>query len=270
MSTTDEKKSALPDERIVADTPPARTSRSDNEELGIKETADSSAVVCPAHTTEAKILRRIDMHVIPFVSVLYLLAFLDRVNVGNAKSFHLIDDLKLKGTEFNTVLTIFFIPYILLEIPSNVLLKKLSPRIWLSICCLGFGLVTTFQGLTQNYGGIMATRFLLGVFECGMFPGCFYLISMWYKRSEAQKRYSFFFSSTSLAGAFGGLLASAIGKSKSPLLSLLHTTTNTQQWMVFAAITAGAGSSSSRVSSPLPLASSSSSRFPASPRRPSG
>lgn len=75
-----------------------------------------------------------------------------------------------------------------------------------------FGLVTMCQGFTRNYGGILVTRFLLGVAEAGMFPGCFYLIGMWYKREEAQKRYSFFFSSTSLAGAFGGLLASAIGK----------------------------------------------------------
>jgi len=58
----------------------------------------------------------------------------------------------------------------------------------------------------------LATRFFLGLAETGMFPGCFYLISMWYKRSEAQRRYSFFFGSTTLAGAFGGLLASAIGK----------------------------------------------------------
>lgn len=76
----------------------------------------------------------------------------------------------------------------------------------------GFGLISICQGLTRSYGGLLATRFLLGVFEAGMFPGCFYLIGMWYKRSEAQRRYSFFFSSTSLAGAFGGLLASAIGK----------------------------------------------------------
>lgn len=101
------------------------------------------------------------------------------------------------------------------EIPSNLLLKKLSPRVWLSICGLGFGLVMVFQGLTQNYSGILATRFFLGLFECGMFPGCFYLLGMWYKRSEAQKRFTFFFCSTSLAGAFGGLLASAIGKSES-------------------------------------------------------
>lgn len=100
------------------------------------------------------------------------------------------------------------------EIPSNILLKKLSPRIWLSICGIGFGLVMVFQGLTQNYSGILATRFFLGLFECGMFPGCFYLLGMWYKRGEAQKRFTFFFCSTSLAGAFGGLLASAIGKSE--------------------------------------------------------
>lgn len=94
-----------------------------------------------------------------------------------------------------------------------------------------FGLATVCQGLVQNYSGLIATRFFLGLFETGMFPGCvfefpatrfdffadlcvlgFYLIGMWYRRSEAQKRYTFFFSSTTLAGAFGGLLASAIGK----------------------------------------------------------
>ena len=68
------------------------------------------------------------------------------------------------------------------------------------------------QGLVKNYSGLLATRFFLGLAETGMFPGSFYLIGMWYKRSEAQRRYSFFFGSTSLAGAFGGLLASAIGK----------------------------------------------------------
>lgn len=141
-----------------------------------------------------------------------LLAFLDRVNIANAKSFHLATDLKLTGNQFNTALTIFFVPYILFEIPSNVILKKLHPRIWLSALMFMFGLISICQGLTQSYGGLLATRFLLGVFEAGMFPGCFYLIGMWYKRSEAQRRYSFFFSSTSLAGAFGGLLASAIGK----------------------------------------------------------
>jgi len=68
------------------------------------------------------------------------------------------------------------VPYVFFEIPSNIFLKRFSPRIWLSLCGMGFGLVTIFQGLTQNYSGILATRFFLGLFECGMFPGCFYLL----------------------------------------------------------------------------------------------
>ncbi|KAF3064097.1 putative transporter C11D3.18C [Daldinia childiae] len=99
---------------------------------------DGLHVQCPPHTTERKLITRVDWHLIPFLCILYLLAFLDRVNIANAKSFLLVEDLHLKNNEYNT--------------------------------------------------------------------------GMWYKRSESQKRYSLFFTSTSLAGAFGGLLASAIGK----------------------------------------------------------
>lgn len=161
--------------------------------------------------------------------MLYLLAFLDRTNVANAAIFGLQTDLKLKGTQYQTALMIFFIPYVIFEIPSNIILKRLKPHVWLSFCMFAFGLITLCQGLVHNWGGFMTTRyvlgfvrtseplltdirFMLGVFEAGMFPGSFYLISMWYRRTEAQKRYTFFFASTSLAGAFGGLLASAIGK----------------------------------------------------------
>ncbi|KAL9097201.1 MAG: hypothetical protein Q9165_000628 [Trypethelium subeluteriae] len=136
-----------------------------------------------------------------------------RVNISNANIFGLSSDLDLAvDNRFNTSLVIFFVPYVLFEIPSNILLKRLRPHVWLSGCMFMFGLVSICQGLVSNYGGLLTARFFLGLFETGMFPGCFYLIGMWYKRSEAQRRYSFFFSSTTLAGAFGGLLASAIGK----------------------------------------------------------
>src|ERR1700760_486974 len=135
-----------------------------------------------------------------------------RVNIANANIFGLSTELNLTGDRYNTALVIFFVPYILFEIPSNVFLKRFRPRIWLSACMFLFGLATICQGLVKNYSGLLATRFFLGLFETGMFPGCFYLIGMWYRRHEAQRRYTFFFSSTTLAGAFGGLLASAIGK----------------------------------------------------------
>ncbi|RDK40055.1 putative MFS transporter [Aspergillus phoenicis ATCC 13157] len=164
-------------------------------------------------TTERRLLAKIDWHIVPCLCVLYLLAFLDRVNISNAAVLGLETDLNIAtGTKYNTALTIFFVPYVIFEIPSNILLKKLKPHVWLSFCMFGFGLVTICQGLVSNWGGLMTTRWFLGMFETGMFPGCFYLLGMWYKRSEAQKRFSFFFSSTTLAGAFGGLLASGLGE----------------------------------------------------------
>ncbi|KKK17973.1 hypothetical protein AOCH_005266 [Aspergillus ochraceoroseus] len=165
------------------------------------------------HTTERKLMAKIDMRLVPCLCVMYLLAFLDRVNISNAAVLGLTKELGIEqGTKYNTALTIFFVPYVLFEIPSNILLKKLRPNVWLSICMFFFGLVTICQGLVKNWGGLMTTRWFLGMCETGMFPGCFYLIGMWYKRTEAQKRFSFFFSSTTLAGAFGGLLASGLGK----------------------------------------------------------
>ncbi|OSX60459.1 hypothetical protein POSPLADRAFT_1171562 [Postia placenta MAD-698-R-SB12] len=161
---------------------------------------------------EAKVMRKVDMRVIPVLCVLYLLAFLDRVNISNAAVFGLKTDLKLEGNQYNTALVVFFVPYVLFEIPSNALLKHFKPHVWLPLCMFLFGLVSICQGLVHNFSGLAACRFFLGLVESGVFPACFYLIAMWYKRAEAQKRYSFFFSSTTLAGAFGGLLASAIGK----------------------------------------------------------
>lgn len=81
-----------------------------------------------------------------------------------------------------------------------------------AFCMFCFGVVTVLQGLTQNLSGLIATRFFIGFCEAGVFPASLYLIAMWYKREEVQKRYSLFFSSSTLAGGFGGLLASAIGK----------------------------------------------------------
>ncbi|KAL2826726.1 major facilitator superfamily domain-containing protein [Aspergillus pseudoustus] len=155
----------------------------------------------------------IDFRLLPCLCVLYMITFLDRVNIGNAAVLGMREELGIiSGTKYNAALMIFFIPYILFEIPSNILLKKLSPHVWLSFCTFGFGLVLILQGLVTTWKTLMVTRWFLGMFETGMLPGCVYLLGMWYKRSEAQKRYTFFANSTILAGAFGGLLASAIGK----------------------------------------------------------
>ncbi|KAH9941927.1 MFS general substrate transporter [Amylocystis lapponica] len=161
---------------------------------------------------EAKVLRKIDIRLISALCIMYLLAFLDRVNISNAVLFGLKADLKLVGNQYNTALVVFFVPYIVFEIPSNMMLKRFRPHVWLSFCMCLFGIVSICTGLTQNFSGLVATRFFLGVVETGMYPACFYMIAMWYRRAEAQKRFTALVSTTSLAGGFGGLLASGIGK----------------------------------------------------------
>ncbi|KAI0097507.1 putative allantoate permease [Nemania sp. FL0031] len=158
----------------------------------------------------AKLLRKIDLHVLPILFIIYVAAFIDRVNISNALTLGLTQELGLVGQQPNTALTIFFVPYIIFEIPSNILMKRLNPHIWLSCCILAFGVIMIGQGFVQSYGSLLATRFLLGLAEAGIFPGSFYLISFWYKKSEAQKRFTLYWSSTIIAGAFGSLLASAI------------------------------------------------------------
>jgi MFS family permease len=132
------------------------------------------------------------------------------VNISSALTMSLPKDLGMTGQQPNIALTIFFVPYILFEIPSNIMMKRLNPHIWLSICIFSFGIVVLAQGFVKSYGGLLATRFFLGLTEAGIFPGSFYLISFWYKHEEAQKRFTIYISSVILASAFGGLLASGI------------------------------------------------------------
>jgi hypothetical protein len=82
-------------------------------------------------------MAKIDWRVLPCLCVMFVLAFLDRINIGNAAILGLKEDLHIQtGTEYNTALTIFFVPYIIFEIPSNILLKKLKPHVWCMPCWL--------------------------------------------------------------------------------------------------------------------------------------
>lgn len=90
---------------------------------------------------ENKLRRKCDLHVLPTISLLYLLAFIDRVNIGNARIQGLEEDLNMKGHDYNVALFVFFIPYILFEVPSNILLRKVAPSTWLSSIMFCWGTV---------------------------------------------------------------------------------------------------------------------------------
>jgi MFS family permease len=111
------------------------------------------------------------------------------------------------GNQYLTGLTLYFIGYVLFELPCNIVLKNTTPRQWLPTLTLIWGVVATLLGIVQNYPGYLSSRFFLGVAESGLFPGVVFYLSMWYKRNEQHYRVALFFSAASLAGAFGGILA---------------------------------------------------------------
>lgn len=210
-STGSEKSPAIQDEfsKPVA-TDPKAAKQDRIKAVDALATAPGTTHESFAHLDEKKILRKMDLRLLPMLALLYLLSFLDRGNIGNAKIEGLTDTLGLTGPEYNWCLTIFFFSYAAFEVPSNLLLKRLRPSFWLPTIMVAWGVVMTLMGIVQNYSGLLAARFFLGVTEAGLFPGVAYYITMWYCRHEAQFRQALFFSAASVAGAFSGLLAFGI------------------------------------------------------------
>ncbi|CAG9936471.1 unnamed protein product [Clonostachys rosea f. rosea IK726] len=170
---------------------------------------------------DKKLMRKVDLWLIPWLSLLYLLSFLDRTNIGNARLEGMELDLGMVEGNYNMALTIFFIGYAVAEPITNALLKRLTPRIFFTGIIVVWGIIMTLMGLCKNNAGLLAARWFLGIAEAGLFPGVNYYLSCWYKSSEIGVRSSLFFSAAALAGSFGGLLAAAIAKMKGGLATTL-------------------------------------------------
>lgn len=157
-----------------------------------------------------RILWKLDCRVLPPLALLWLANFIDRSNIGNARIAGLERDAHLQGNQFNIVLAVFYATYLVVEVPSNIVMKKIKPNRWIPILVAVWGVVTTLTSLVNSYGGLLAIRLCLGLCEGGLLPGMVLYLSMIYKRHEFQLRVGIFYASASLSGAFGGLLASAI------------------------------------------------------------
>ncbi|KAK4089371.1 hypothetical protein Purlil1_6360 [Purpureocillium lilacinum] len=171
----------------------------------------SSRDGAPAPHEVAQVLRKVDWRVIPILTFLYIMCYMDRSNIGNAKVAGMNSELHLTGSQYNIALTLFFIPYALLEVPSNFVLKLLRPSLWIGVLMFTWGTIMTLFGLVQSFAGLTVARAALGVAEAGFFPASAYLLTTWYRRLELQKRLAIFYSAGSLASAFSGLLAFALG-----------------------------------------------------------
>ncbi|KAI0117439.1 MFS general substrate transporter [Daldinia grandis] len=159
-----------------------------------------------------------DVLIIPIMGVLYMLLFLDRTNIANARSLGIGQPnglemaLDMPSDGYNTALWIFYIPFIVVEVPANLILNlnKIRPGIFLGVQVFLLGVLGVCQGLTKSYGGLLAVRFLLGVFESALPAGATYMISTYYTRREAAVRFAWFFNFALAGPLFSGLLAYAL------------------------------------------------------------
>ncbi|KAL4923607.1 major facilitator superfamily domain-containing protein [Aspergillus undulatus] len=159
---------------------------------------------------EKKLVRKLDWRILPCCWVLYLLGFLDRANIGNAKTGGLEDDFNLTSSQYSIIVLVFFISYLVFEVPANMILTRVRPSVFLPGLGLVWGTFAALMGATQNWGQLAGMRFLLGFAEAGFAPGCAFLLSSWYRRYELATRFALLYTSVPLAGAISGLLAGVI------------------------------------------------------------
>ncbi|CAI9626497.1 unnamed protein product [Alternaria burnsii] len=159
---------------------------------------------------EEKLVRKIDLFLLPTIWLMYLLSYMDRTNIGNAKIAGMADDLQLTSDQYSIALVVFFVTYVAFEPPSNMLLVRLKPSIYLPAIMIIWGALTCCMAVIDDFKHLVVLRIFVGVFESGFAPGIILIISSWYKKDEQSKRFGVYMSAAILSGAFGGLLAGAI------------------------------------------------------------
>ncbi|CAO3594270.1 unnamed protein product [Absidia cylindrospora] len=177
----------------------------------VESKGETDDTFVPPDAEEMRKLRwKLNLRIVPWLGVLYLCSFLDRVNIGNAKLAGIQTDLQVSDDAYNWALSIFFIGYIIFEIPSNMMMKKIGPNKWIPLVMIAWGVTMCAMGALTNTAGLLASRFFLGITEAGLFPGAIYYLSLWFTRQEQATRVAIFFSCATVAGAFGGVLAYGI------------------------------------------------------------
>jgi ACS family tartrate transporter-like MFS transporter len=154
-------------------------------------------------------LRKVTRRLIPFLFVLYIAAWLDRVNVGFA-ALHMNTDLGFGSAAFGFGSGVFFIGYCLFEVPSNFILHRVGARLWIARIMISWGLIASALLFVRTPVSFYILRFLLGVAEAGFFPGIIYYLSGWYPRAQRARAIAAFMMAIPVAGLVGGPLSGAL------------------------------------------------------------
>ena len=153
---------------------------------------------------EARTYRKVDLHVIPFLFLCYILAYLDRVNEFALAKRRTSKDLSRSDAALPAVVPeFFFIGYFFFEVPSNVLLKRLGARVWIARIMISWGIISSAMMFVTGEWTFYCMRFLLGVAEAGFFPGVIFYLTLWYPSGLRSTRTAWFVSAIAVSGVIG-------------------------------------------------------------------
>ncbi|KAJ5921442.1 hypothetical protein N7466_009768 [Penicillium verhagenii] len=161
---------------------------------------------------EDSVRRKIDFTLIPIIALAFFALQMDRGNISAVMTSTITKDLHITTNQINVGTQLLSAGIVLSEIPSNIIMQRIGPRVWLSGQLFAWGLVATFQAFVQSYPAFLVTRILLGFCEGGFIPGALYYLSTWYKRDESSVRISFIFYGQLFASATSSLISAGLLK----------------------------------------------------------
>ncbi len=173
-------------------------------EVTLSKETDTGAL-----TIEPRTILKVRIRIIPCIFLLYIVAFLDRINIGFA-ALTMNKELAITSRQFGLLTGIFFIGYFFFEIPSNLLLHKIGARIWIARILISWGIVAILTGFVQNVFQLYAARFLLGLAEAGYFPGIVLYLTYWFPQREQARAIALFMTAIPVASILGAPVSGLI------------------------------------------------------------
>src|SRR5713226_1804911 len=151
---------------------------------------------------QAGTIQKLRLRIIPYLFLLYVIAYLDRINIGFA-ALTMNKELAITSEQFGLLVGIFFFGYFLFEIPSNLLLHKMGARVWIARILISWGIVAILTGFVQTAFHLYVVRFLLGVAEAGFFPGILLYLTYWFRQREQAQVVALFIAAAPVSGILG-------------------------------------------------------------------